>query len=271
MENKEALTQQRAKQLKRERNTLLKRIEKSAEGPLVFLGFFWLILVIVDLIWGLSPVLKTISVIIWIIFIVDFIAKFILAPEKWKYLKKNWLTAISLLVPALRVVRIVRVVRLLKGANLLKIVASLNRGMKSLGATFNRRGFGYVLALTVVVIFAGAAGMYAFERDAPDGFKTYGEALWWTAMLLTSLGSEYWPQTGEGQALCLLLGIYGFCVFGYITATLASYFVGNDAQDKDAPIAGAGEVKALQKKIDQLTQSINELKAIAMSNQHHQV
>ena len=125
MENKEVRKQQRDKQLKRERNTLLKRMEKSAEGPLVFLGFFWLVLVIVDLIWGLSPVLKTISVVIWIIFIVDFIAKFILAPEKWKYLKKNWLTAISLLVPALRVVR------LLKGANLLKIVASLNRGMKA--------------------------------------------------------------------------------------------------------------------------------------------
>ena len=86
-------------------------------------------------------------------------------------------------------------------------------------------------------------------------------------MLLTSLGSEYWPQTAEGQALCLLLGIYGFCVFGYITATLASYFVGNDAQDKDAPVAGAADIKALQKKIDQLTQAINELKTIAVANE----
>ena len=88
-------------------------------------------------------------------------------------------------------------------------------------------------------------------------------------MLLTSLGSEYWPQTAEGQSLCLLLGIYGFCVFGYITATLASYFVGNDAH-KDAPVAGADDVKALQKKIDQLTQSVNELKATVIANQHQE-
>jgi voltage-gated potassium channel len=267
MEHKEAIKQQRNTQLKRERYSLLKKLERAMEGPLVFLGFIWLVLVIVDLIWGLNPVLKIVSVIIWIIFIVDFIAKVILAPEKLKFLKRNWLTAISLLIPALRVVRIVRVVRLLKGANLIKIVASVNRSMKSLGATFKRRGFGYVVALTIGVIFAGAAGMYAFENQQPGGLKTYGEALWWTAMLITSLGSQYWPETPEGQALCLLLALYGFCVFGYITATLASFFVGRDAEEKDAPIAGAEDVKTLQKKIDQLTQSINELKAITVSNQ----
>src|SRR4051812_26797676 len=175
MEHKEVKKQQHNIQLKRERNTLLKRVERAAEGPLVFLGFAWLILVIVDLIWGLNPVLKAVSAVIWIIFIVDFIAKFILAPEKWKYLKKNWLTAISLIVPALRIVRIVRVVRLLRGTNLIKIIASINRSMKSLGATFTRRGFGYVIALTIGVVFAGAAGMYAFENQQPNGFKTYGE------------------------------------------------------------------------------------------------
>lgn len=271
MEHKEANKQQRITKLRRERNTLLRRIENAAEGPLVFLGFLWLVLIIVDLIWGLNPVLKTVSAVIWIIFILDFIGKFILAPEKWKYLKRNWLMAISLIVPAIRAVRVVRLVRLFRGASLLKVVASLNKGMRSVGATFKRRGVGYVLALTLVIIFSGAAGMFAFESHQPDGFKTYGEALWWTAMLLTSLGSEYWPQTAEGQALCLLLGIYGFCVFGYLTATLASLFVGNDAEDKDAPVAGADDIKALQKKIDQLTQSINELKTISLESQKHEV
>lgn len=255
------------KALKRERYTLLLRIERFMEGPLVFLGFVWLVLLIVDLIWGLSPSLVIISSIIWIIFIIDFIFKFILAPEKIKYLKKNWLTAISLIVPALRVVRFLRVLRLFRGVRLIKIVSTLNRSMHSLSATMKRHGFSYVIALTIVVIFAGAAGMYAFENQQPNGLKTYGSALWWTAMLLTSIGSEYWPQTVEGQTLCLLLAIYGFCVFGYITATLASFFVGRDAQEKDAPVAGAEDVKALQKQILQLTESINELKAIGMKKQ----
>lgn len=255
------------KALKHERYSLLRRIERSSDGPLVFLGFVWLALLIVDLIWGLSPPLLVLSSVIWIIFIIDFVIKFILAPEKIKYLKKNWLTAISLIVPALRVIRIVRVVRLFRGMRLIKIVSSINRGMHSLSATMKRHGFSYVIALTIAIILVGAAGMYAFENGQPDGLKNYWSALWWTAMLITSLGSQYWPQTTEGQTLCLLLAIYGFCVFGYITATLASFFVGRDAEEKDAPVAGAEDVRALQKQIQQLTESINELKAISIKRQ----
>src|SRR3546814_1832442 len=77
------------------------------------------------------------------------------------------------------------------------------------------------MALTLIIVSVGAAGMYAFE-SGDEGFRSYGEALWWTAMLVTSIGSEFWPQTAEGRILCLILSIYGFAIFGYVTATLAS-------------------------------------------------
>jgi voltage-gated potassium channel len=63
-------------------------------------------------------------------------------------------------------------------------------------------------------------------------------------MLLTSIGSEYWPRTGSGRALCLLLAIYGFAVFGYITAALASYFVGRDAEKKAETAVAVGSRRA---------------------------
>src|SRR5207244_3107108 len=118
------------------------------------------ILLIIELVWGLTTVLQYLSVTIWIVFIVDFLIKFFLAPNKLFFFKKNWLAAISLIIPALRIFRFLRILRLLKGVRLIKIIASLNRSMKSLGATMNRRGFGYVTMLTLVVAFAGAAGMY---------------------------------------------------------------------------------------------------------------
>ena len=59
-------------------------------------------------------------------------------------------------------------------------------------------------------------------------------------MLLTSIGSEYWPQTAEGRVLCFLLSLYGFAVFGYVTAVLASFFVGRDA-DGTGELAGGRE------------------------------
>ena len=100
--------------------------------------------------------------------------------------------------------------------------------------------------------------MYALEKDVPGGLRTYPEALWWTAMLLTSLGSEYWPRTGEGRALCFLLALYGFAVFGYFTATLATFFMGRDAENPRAEVAGAAAVAALHEEVRQLRAELRQ-------------
>jgi voltage-gated potassium channel len=82
-------------------------------------------------------------------------------------------------------------------------------------------------------------------------------------MLLTSLGSEYWPQTPEGRWLCLLLSIYGFGVFGYLTATIASFFIGRDAEEKDAPLASSEDILLLQNQIQELIKSHYRIKVHA--------
>ncbi|MEJ7862464.1 MAG: ion transporter [Pyrinomonadaceae bacterium] len=246
-----------------ERRSLLARIEGWLETPMLILGFVWLGLLIYEFIWNLPPALELTGTIIWIIFILDFAVKFILAPDKTDYLKSNWLTALSLLVPALRVFRIVRVFRFLRaarGLRLFRIVTSLNRGMKALGASFGRRGFGYVVALSIIVVFAGAAGMLTFENEVEGGIKTYGNALWWTAMMITTIGSEYFPQTIEGRVLCFILALYGFAVFGYVTATLATFFVGRDAENAESEIAGAEDIKALRDEIALLREEIKQLR-----------
>lgn len=253
--------------LDKEREEILERLEGWLETPLLILGFVWLALLVIEFIQGLSPFLETVSNAIWIIFIVDFAVKFTLAPHKLGYLKSNWLTAVALLVPALRVFRIFRVFRIMqaarfaRGLRLVRIITSLNRGMRALGASMGRRGFGYVVALTVIVLASGAAGMYAFENETEGGLRNYGESLWWTAMLLTSIGSDYFPKTPEGRILCLLLSVYGFCIFGYVTATLATFFVERDAADKNSAIADTGGIENLQTEISALREEIRLLSA----------
>lgn len=252
-------------ELDKERHELLNRLQENMEIPMIILGLIWLVLLVMDLIRGLSPMLQLINNIIWVLFILDFLIKFILAPLKLSFLKKNVLTVISLAVPALRlfrlarVFRVMRTLRAIRGIRLVRLVGSINRGMRSLGATMHRRAFGYVLSITLLMLFVGAAGMYAFEKEVESGFKSYGAALWWTAMLLISIGSEYWPQTAEGRALCFLLSLYGFAVFGYFTAILASFFVGRDAENQEAEIAGAKQIKALHEEVLLLRKEIHQL------------
>ncbi|MGV3587588.1 MAG: ion channel [Adhaeribacter sp.] len=114
-------------------------------------------------------------------------------------------------------------------------------------------------------------GMYVFENEVPSGFKNYGEAFWWTLMLLSSLGSEYWPQTPEGRILCFLLALYGLAVFGYFTATLATYFMGRDAENEKAELAGAKQIAELQQEVAALHDEIKALlvqKTSDKSNNH---
>lgn len=209
---------------------------------MVLLGFAWLILLVVELTLGLTPGWEQLGTVIWLVFILHFTLELFLAPVRRAYLRRNWLAALSLLLPALRIFRLARVVRTLRLARAVRavrfarVLTAFNRGLRSLRATMRRRGLGYVLAITALVAFAGAAGMYAFENEEGrrSGFDSYATSLWWTVMLLTTMGSEYWPKTASGRALCLLLSIYGFAVFGYITAALASYFVGRDVEARPA-------------------------------------
>jgi voltage-gated potassium channel len=245
-----------------ERRKLLRSVEQILEGPMIFLGFVWLILLVVELIWGINKPLEYVGLIIWGVFIIDFLIKFILAPEKLPFLKKNWLTAISLFIPALRVFRIFRFFRLLRGLRgirLVRIISSINRSMRSLGKTMQRRAFGYVMVITLIVTFAGAAGMYALENPNP-GFTSYGLALWWTAMRVITAGNEFNPLTPEGRGLAFLIAVFGYTIFGYVTATFATYFIGRDAEEKDAPIAGSKEIEELKSEVIALRKVIEELK-----------
>lgn len=238
---------------------------------MAMLGIIWLLLLVIELTRSTpSPAVAVANGLIWIIFAVDFLAEFLIAPSKGLYLRRHWFVLVSLALPALRVARAIRIARVVRvsrlsssvrGVRLLRTLTSLNRAMTSLRATMRRRGFAYVSALTLLVTIGGAAAMYAFENAVPDpaGIHDYATALWWTAMIMTTMGSAYWPETPEGRLLCVILALYAFAVFGYVTATLATFFVSRDAERSDAPVAGQASVDALRAQVAALAGVVSKL------------
>jgi voltage-gated potassium channel len=246
-----------------ERREILQQVEEWLETPMLVLSFVWTALLILEFVEGLNPLLNSVSITIWIVFILDFVLRLLLAPQRLNYLKHNWLSATALLLPALWIFHTARIIRVLgiapgmQGIQLLRVLARINRGMKTLSRSVSRRGFGYAIVLTLFIVMIGAAGMYEFERNITGSTLTnYGNALWWTAMIMTTMGSDYFPKTPEGRMLCFLLALYAFAVFGYVTATIATFFVGQDASDDDSEIASEKSIKALQAEIAALRQEI---------------
>ncbi len=247
---------------------LLAQIHELLARPLLALSFAWIALTILNFTTGLDHPLRLANDGIWALFVANFALEFTIAPRKRDYLRGNWLTALSLLLPAfgaLRVVRVLRLLRILAGApslHLLRLVALFNRSVRALRATFGRRNFGFVVALTTIVVLAGTGGMLQFESPTAlqaagradlaaggGGLHGYPEAVWWTAMLMTTLGSDYWPVTAAGRLLCWLLVLYAFTVFGYITATLASHFVDVDRGDRQPSGVGPADIDALHREL----------------------
>jgi len=244
-----------------ERRVTLEQLDDWLDVPMLVLSVIWLGLVLWELAYGGNQTIELLGIAIWIVFIAEFVLRFTLAPLKFEFLKDNWLTVIALLVPALRLVRffrIFRAARALRGARLVRIVGTANRSMGALKSALRRRRFGYVAAMTLLVMTLGAAGMLSFEpaSDVEGGFKSYGDALWWTAMLLTTIGSQYWPASIEGRILALLISIYGLAVFGYITASFASFFVGWDAETATDMPGGTKQLEALTREVAALRRDL---------------
>lgn len=261
------------KEIESQRLSLLEKIEDHFEVPMLVLSFIWLVLMILEFTVGLSAFLAKINDLIWFLFVVDFAIRLSLAPSKKLYFRKNWITAIALALPALRLFRVFRALRILRLSSatrtlrLARVLTSLNRGITALGKSLSRRGFGYVLMLTLIVLLAGAAGILSFEKENGE-ILDYGTALWWTAMILTTMGSDYFPGSSEGRFLCLLLAVYGFAVFGYVTATVATFFVGRDAEDHEGEIASqtsldlvTQQIQILNFKLDELHEKLEKLHA----------
>jgi voltage-gated potassium channel len=242
-------------EIEKERYKLLRQIENWLEIPTVILGIVWLILLVVEFVRGLSPFFNFLVFFIWGVFIFEFLLRLLLAPQKFRFLKGNIITILALIVPAFRVfrifqaLRILRLTRAVRGIRLFRVISSLNRGFRSLRKVFSRKGFGYVVTFTIIVTFAAAAAMYAFE-GGNHGFESFSDSLWWTAMIMTTSGSAYWPVSPEGRILGFLLALYAFSIFGYVAATLASYFIEREADSSDSEVAGRKQVKKILEEIE---------------------
>lgn len=260
------LSPKQQKEFNQNRYELLQQLEELLNLPMAILGFAWLALLVADLVWGLTPNLETLLSTIWIIFIANFFIELLIAPKKSAFLKSNWLTIMALIIPAIRIFRVLRILRFGKGLALANLVSTINRSIKSLRFTMGRRGFGYVAALASIVALAGSSGMYFLERDINPDIESFEAALWYAVIAIT-ISTDYRPYSPEGRVLIFLLGIFSLAITGYVTAALASYFIGRDAESDETAISNKKAIDDLRAEIRALRDEngavISEVRSIS--------
>ena len=246
--------------VRHERFELLAQVQEILEPVMAALGLLFLVLLLIDYTaTGLSvrnqARLDTALQAIWAIFIVDFAIRFIIAPAKGLFLRQNWFGALSLALPFLRPFRVFRAARAVRSLSLVRFLGGINRGMRVLRRVTRGRQFAYVGALTVLVVLGGAVAVRFFDRGIENApIRSFPDALWWSAAMVTTINNEKYVVSGEARVIAILMRVFAVSVFGFITASIASYLIGtsettgrNTGEDDDL----REEIAALRREMAQ--------------------
>lgn len=249
-----------------ERFELLENVQSILEPAMTALGLGFLILLLLDYTaTGLSArnqaAIDTALQVIWVIFLLDFAVRFIIAPAKGLFLRQNWFAALSLVLPFLRPFRAFRAVRVLRSLSLVRLLGAINRGIRVLRKVTRGRQFAYVGGLTVLATIAGAAGALYFDRDiASAPIQTFGDALWWAAAMVTTINNEKYVVSTEARVIAILLRVFAVSIFGFITASIASYLIGTTGSSAETEERTTADHVALQSEIAALQRELSLLR-----------
>jgi len=90
----------------------------------------------------------------------------------------------------------------------------------------------FVLLSVLAIVGVCSAVEVAFEQHAPDAnIHNFGDALWWAVVTVTTVGyGDKYPVSAGGRGVAVVLMLTGIGLVGVLSATVASYFVGQRAE-----------------------------------------
>jgi hypothetical protein len=169
-----------------------------------------------------------------IVFLIDFVRRFIAAENKTQYFFRGYGWAdlmASIPLPQFKLLRIFRLIKaygLIKKAGLRKIIQELKDNRAS-GALY------LIFFMIVLLLEFGSIAVIAAERSDPaSNIKTASDAIWWVYVTITTVGyGDRYPVTNGGRIVGMLVMLVGVGLFGVITGFLANKFLPNT--DKKQP------------------------------------
>ncbi|MDO4686092.1 MAG: ion channel [Corynebacterium sp.] len=228
------------------------RWERRVEGPmlvlsLVFLGFYlWSSL---DL--GNVMIADAGLWVIWALFAVDYVMRFVLAENKLQWFIRHPHELVLVILPMFRPLRVLRLVSILlvfqrfAAANIRVTVAL------------------YTVITTALILLIGSLTLYAAERNVADSaVVTYWDALWWSIVTVTTVGyGDIAPVTVEGRLAASLLMVGGIGLVGVVTASAVSWLAQQIEQsERSTEVVILQELRKLREETAALREEVAKLR-----------
>ncbi len=203
------------------RQSLLLNYEAKTNTLLSALALVYLVTYSIQSIWyepktEWYPWLVGFGNVLWLLFALDLLFRFLLAPVKKHFFRRNWLDTVTVVVPQFKALRALRAFTP-NGV----LAHARSKGVITGGAAMSA---GLAAA---IVIWIGSLMVLDAERGAPGAeIENIGEAVWWAFETVTTVGyGDYVPVTQWGRFFAVLIMLVGISVLGAVTATLSATLV----------------------------------------------
>lgn len=166
---------------------------------------------------------------ICMILLIDYCYLFYLAPNKWRYFC-NYFILLLVSIPYYNII------------NLFDIPVSPIQSVLLRAIVFIRGGYGLVvminwftkskatnlmityLVMLVAMAYFGSLVFYGLEKGLNPSLHTFGDAIWWASMDVTTVGCAIEPVTTSGRILAVILAVMGMSMFPILTVYVTNYF-----------------------------------------------
>jgi voltage-gated potassium channel len=163
---------------------------------------------------------------IWIAFYAEMLIKLIVSENYWVTFKKNWFLVLILLLPAFRIFRLVWLARYLRFIRLLRLQSLVDHLKENTRRLINN--LEYVIIGLVSIILLASFLMWQIEKATGGAIDTFGDALWWSVITITTVGyGDIVPTTSGGKFFGAIISFIGVIIFMVVVAKITALFVVN--------------------------------------------
>ena len=182
-----------------------------------------------------NPPYNIIDLLLWGVFVVDYVWRFSLSRGKWRFIIENIfdllailpLNAIFTVFRVGRIFRLARLTKLLKLTRLLRIVGLTGKLEKKVSKLLRTNGLLYILYLNFFIVLLGSSILSVVEE------KSFSDSLWWALVTVTTVGyGDIVPVSLFGKWIAVLLMLVGISTIGMLTSTLTNFFVKDNPDEQ---------------------------------------